>query len=176
MRKNHRLRDLTRMSLTVALLCICAWIALPGAVPFTLQSFAVFFALAYLGWRRALGTYAAYLALGAVGLPVFSGFQGGAAVLVGATGGYLLGFLLGIPLAGLLLGRAEKPSLGRQIAASAVALAVCYVFGTVWYWLLFLPGSGLAGVWSAALLCVLPYLLPDAAKLALAIGVAKRLS
>ena len=62
-------------------------------VPFTMQTFAVFLALGLLGGRR--GTYAVlvYLLLGMIGIPVFSGFRGGPGVLLGTTGGYILGFL-----------------------------------------------------------------------------------
>ena len=86
--------DLAYTALFTVLLTVCTWISVPvPPVPFTLQTFAVFAALGTLGGRR--GTYAvgAYLLLGLAGAPVFSGFQGGAGVLLGATGGYILGFL-----------------------------------------------------------------------------------
>ena len=84
--------DLAYTALFTVLLAVCTWISVPvPPVPFTLQTFAVFAALGTLGGRR--GTYAvgAYLLLGLAGAPVFSGFQGGAGVLLGATGGYILG-------------------------------------------------------------------------------------
>lgn len=91
-----RTLDLTYTALFAVLMAVCAWISIPvpkPMVPFSMQTFAVFAALAVLGGRR--GTYAvsAYLLLGAVGLPVFAGFRGGLSVLLGSTGGYLIGFM-----------------------------------------------------------------------------------
>ena len=82
--------------LMAALTAICAWIAIPifGTV-ITLQTFAICLALLTLGGKWGCVTICVYLALGAVGLPVFSGFQGGIGSLMGPTGGYLWVFLLG---------------------------------------------------------------------------------
>ena len=69
--------DLTLCGIFAALLAICAWITIPfAAVPFTLQTFCVFAALGLLGGKRGTIAIAVYLLLGAVGVPVFSGFQG----------------------------------------------------------------------------------------------------
>ena len=84
-----RTRDLARAALFAALIAICSWISIPTAVPFTLQTFAVFLALGVLGGKLGTLSVAVYLLLGAVGLPVFAGFQGGLGALLGATGGYL---------------------------------------------------------------------------------------
>lgn len=84
--------DLVYVALFSVLIAVCAWISIPATIPFTLQTFGIFAALTILGGRR--GTYATvvYLLLGAVGLPVFSGFQAGIGTLLGATGGFILGF------------------------------------------------------------------------------------
>ena len=84
--------DLAYVALFAVLIAVCAWISIPATIPFTLQTFGIFAALTILGGRR--GTYATvvYLLLGAVGLPVFSGFQAGIGTLLGATGGFILGF------------------------------------------------------------------------------------
>ena len=89
-----RTQELARAALFAALIAICSWISIPTAVPFTLQTFAVFLALGVLGGKLGTLSVAVYLLLGAVGLPVFAGFQGGLGALLGATGGYLAGFLL----------------------------------------------------------------------------------
>ena len=88
-----RTRDLTHIALFAVLMAVCAWITIPMTVPFTLQIFAVFAALATLGGRRGTYAVAVYLLLGAVGLPVGAGFQGGLGWLLGTTGGYIVGFL-----------------------------------------------------------------------------------
>ena len=81
-----RTRDLARAALFAALIAICSWLAIPTAVPFTLQTFAVFLALGVLGGKLGTLTVAVYLLLGAVGLPVFAGFQGGLGALLSGLG------------------------------------------------------------------------------------------
>ena len=91
MEKKISARDIAHIALFTALMAVCAWITIPFAVPFTMQTFAVMLAAAVLGTRRALLSLILYLALGTVGIPVFSGFTGGFGVLAGPTGGYLIG-------------------------------------------------------------------------------------
>ncbi|MDD7771112.1 biotin transporter BioY, partial [Suipraeoptans intestinalis] len=99
------LRRLIRISLAAAIICVVAPISIPvpvSPVPITLTTFILLVLVYVLGWKDALAGCALYLALGAFGLPVFSGFSGGLAKLTGPTGGYLLGFLLFILISGLL--------------------------------------------------------------------------
>ena len=96
--------DLVYTALCAALIAVCSWISVPAAVPFTLQTFAVFAALNLLGGKRGTTAVLVYILLGAVGLPVFSGFKGGPGVLLGTTGGYIIGFLF----TGLLFIFAER--------------------------------------------------------------------
>ena len=81
------LKGMILCALFAALMAVCSWITIPYVVPFTMQTFAVFVALDLLGWRGTLITVLVYMALGAVGLPVFSGFSGGVSHLIGPTGG-----------------------------------------------------------------------------------------
>ena len=67
------------IALMAVLISVCSWLSVPAAIPFTMQTYAVFTALLLLGGRRGSIAVAVYIALGAVGLPVFSGFAGGAA-------------------------------------------------------------------------------------------------
>jgi len=99
-----------------------------------------------------------------VGLQVFSGFQGGTGVLLGPTGGYLWGFLILC-----LCYWALKKPLG-DLVAMILGLLLCYVCGTVWFY--FVYGGSL---WAVLLKCVVPYLIPDALKLFLALTLRKRL-
>ena len=94
--------DLVYISLFSVLIAICAWIAIPSMVPFTLQTFGVMCTLGLLGGKRGTLAVLVYLLLGAVGIPVFSNFRGGIGMLVGSTGGYLLGFLFSALLYWLL--------------------------------------------------------------------------
>ena len=92
-RDNTKVLDLVYISIGAALIAICSWISIPTAVPFTLQTFAVFFVLLSLGGERGTLATLVYVLLGAVGVPVFAGFSGGIGILLGSTGGYIIGFL-----------------------------------------------------------------------------------
>ena len=91
---------IARCGLCIALLAVASYITIPlGPVPFTLQTLVIAMLPVALGGRDAVVTVALYLLLGALGLPVFSGFSGGIAALVGPTGGFLWGFLAGTAFA-----------------------------------------------------------------------------
>ena len=79
--------DMAYIGLFAVVIAICSWISIPTVVPFTLQTFAVFLAVAVLGGKRGTLSVIVYVLLGAVGLPVFSGFKGGIGVLLNTTGG-----------------------------------------------------------------------------------------
>ncbi|WP_251213227.1 biotin transporter BioY [Adlercreutzia murintestinalis] len=99
-----RARSCALVGLSTALIAVCSWFTIPiGPVPFTLQMFAIPFIICVLRPGEAIAAVAAYLALGAVGVPVFSGMRGGIGVLMGPTGGFLIGYLLGVILAVLVL-------------------------------------------------------------------------
>ena len=168
-----RTRDLTHIALFAVLIAVCAWITIPMTVPFTLQIFAVFAALATLGGRRGTYAVAVYLLLGAVGLPVGAGFQGGLGWLLGTTGGYIVGFLC-IALLYWLLTAKLGESLPVVIAACVLGLAVCYVFGTIWFIAVYARTTGPVGVMTALGWCVSPYVIPDLLKLVLAVTLSQR--
>ena len=93
MKRPFRLVDLCYMGICAALIAICSWISIPAAVPFTLQTFAIFCVLGLLGGKRGTVAIVVYILLGAVGIPVFTGFNAGLGALLGTTGGYILGFI-----------------------------------------------------------------------------------
>ena len=84
--------DLAYMALGAVIIAVCSWISIPTVVPFTLQTFAVFSVLGLLGGKRGTISVLIYILLGAVGVPVFAGFSGGFGVILGPTGGYIIGF------------------------------------------------------------------------------------
>ena len=172
---SSRLRtvDMAYIALFAVLMAVCAWITIPMTVPFTLQIFAVFAALVTLGGRR--GTYAVvvYLLLGAVGLPVGAGFQGGLGWLLGTTGGYIVGFLC-IALIYWLMTAKLGESLPVVVAACVLGLVVCYAFGTAWFLVVYARNSGPIGLMTALGWCVCPYIMPDLVKLALAVFLSRR--
>ena len=160
-----KLRNLVRCGCCAALMAVCAWLAVPvGDSSFTMQTFGLFLTLLLLGGGKGTAACIVYLLLGAVGLPVFSGFQGGPGVLLGPTGGYLWGFLVLC-----LCYWALKKPLG-ELVAMILGLLLCYVCGTVWFYVAY--GGNF---WAVLLKCVVPYLLPDAIKLLLALTIRKRI-
>lgn len=166
-------RDLSRIALCAAMIAVCAWITIPAAIPFTMQTFGVFLSLMLLGGKRGTAAIAVYVFMGCIGIPVFSGFRGGPSVLFGATGGYILGFLSSGLIFWLLTSIFGKTPLVQRLALFAGLLA-CYLFGTLWYMLIYSRDGSMD---LAALLaaCVVPYILPDGIKMFLAILLARKL-
>ncbi len=173
MNSKFRVVDLTYMAVGAALTAVCSWISIPSTVPFTLQTFAVFCVLSLLGGKRGTVSIIIYILLGAVGMPVFAGFTGGIGILLGTTGGYIIGFIL----MGLLFWLAEHffgNVLPVRIVSMLAGLLVCYAFGTGWFLWVYARQSGAIGIGTALSWCVLPFILPDLAKMALAVGIAGR--
>jgi len=171
---HSRTRSLIMISLSVALIAVCSWISVPTAIPFTLQTFAIFTILGLLGGRLGTTAIAAYLVMGLIGLPVFSGFSGGPAALFGATGGYLIGFLFMGLLYWLL-----THLFGTRLVLSGLfllaGLLLLYGFGSAWFLWVYL-GSGKAASFLTVLgWCVFPFALPDLLKLFIALAVVRRL-
>jgi biotin transport system substrate-specific component len=154
-----------------AFLTICAWISVPmGGISFTLQTFAVLLALGLLGGKWGGISILVYLLIGAMGVPVFSGFQGGFGVLFGATGGYLTGFLCSALVFWLIT--AIFPGKKGLSGAMLAVLPVCYLVGSCWYAWIYAPGTSFVSILS---ICVLPYIIPDVLKLALAFFLTQKL-
>ncbi|MDY5820244.1 MAG: biotin transporter BioY [Candidatus Borkfalkiaceae bacterium] len=168
-----KVRDMVRIALFVAIIAVCSWLTVQiPAVPFTMQTFAVFLACFMLGWWKALISVSIYVLLGLVGAPVFSGFRGGVSALVGPTGGYILGFIAQCLVYGLIticFGK-YRDNVFVKIGASVVGLAVLYTFGTLWYAFIYTNGTT-EQIYGILLKCVVPFIIPDLAKMALAYAV-----
>lgn len=169
-RRSFSLLEIVYIGICAALLAVCSQIYIPLPPPlvqFTMQTFAVFCTLELLGGKRGFCAILVFILLGAAGVPVFSGMQGGFSVLLGKTGGYIVGFLLTA-----LIYWAMTHFLGNKlwvrITALVTGLLVCYAFGTIWFIRIYTSQTGAVGVMTALGWCVLPYLLPDAAKMVLA--------
>ncbi len=160
-------KDMAYIALMAVLMSVCSWLSVPAAIPFTMQTYAVFTALLLLGGRRGSIAVAVYIALGAVGLPVFSGFAGGVGKLMGPTGGYIIGFVF-TGLCYWLFERLFGDKLWAKLIGLALGLAVCYVFGTVWFVQVYSATKPISYA-SALGICVFPFVLPDIAKMALAV-------
>jgi len=166
---------LAQCALFSALMCVCAWIAVPLAdFAFTLQTFGLFLTLGLLGGKKGSIVCLVYLLLGAVGLPVFSGFRGGLGALLGTTGGYILGFLAAALVYWCVTGLLGK-SLSIRLISLILGLFACYTFGTAWFLAVYLQGGTTIGLGAVLAKCVLPYLIPDGIKLVLALVLTERL-
>lgn len=158
----ERTKKLVYIALSTALIVAMSQISipLPSGVPLTLQTFAIAFAGFFLGWKFAFPAMLVYVALGAAGVPVFANFTGGAAKLVGLTGGFIWGFVVLAVLSGTGL---NKKGAVPAVAMSTVGLIVCHLLGITQYSLV----SGTA--WGASALAVsLPFIAKDFFSLLLA--------
>ena len=159
----------------VALQAVCALLCVPfSPVSVTMQTFAVFLAVYVLGAKRALTAVAVYIALGAVGLPVFAGFRGGIGVLAGPTGGYIVGFLFTALLGGVLTERAGQRRVPVFFSMFA-GLILCYAVGTAWFAVVYASSHGPVSVSFILGAAVLPFVIPDLIKIILAIELGRRL-
>ena len=156
------------------IMAICSWISIPAQVPFTLQTFAVFLAFGVLGGKRGTMAILVYILLGAVGIPVFAGFTGGIGVLMGNTGGYILGFL-GSALVMWALEKLPGKRSVIQIFSMIAGLLVCYTFGTLWFMTVYAGTTGKVGLVTVLGWCVIPFIIPDLIKIGLAYMLAGRI-
>ena len=173
--KSIRIRalDPAYIALGAVLITVCSWISIPTVVPFTMQTFAVFCVISLLGGKRGTASVILYLIIGAAGVPVFSRFTAGAGALLGATGGYLTGFVL-IGLIYWLAVRIFGKRIWVEAAAMVVGLAVLYFFGTLWVIAVYTRSTGSISVMTALSWCVFPFIIPDLLKMALALFVSHR--
>ena len=168
--KNSNARSLVFCALFTALIAVFSQLQLPiGPVPVSLATLGVMLCGLLLGWRHGALAVGAYILLGAVGVPVFAGFQGGVGRLAGPTGGYIAGYLFYALLSGLHMPLLQERFLGR-CALLLLGTAACYLLGTAW----FVHISG-RSVGESLALCVIPFLPGDAAKILLASFLAPRL-
>ncbi len=163
MNKLKKTQDLVLCALFAALTAVLSQIAIPiQPVPINLATFSVFMAGSVLGARRGAISQAVYVLLGAVGLPVFSSFTGGMGILFGPTGGYIFGYIAAAWLVGLLAAHCREKAY-LLILAMVAGLALCYLLGTAWY--IVITHTGFV---ESLLLCVVPFLPGDAAKILVA--------
>ena len=168
-------RDMIYIAMFAIIIAICSWISVPATVPFTLQTFGVFVTVGVLGGKRGSLSVLVYLLLGVIGVPVFAGFSGGLGVLLGSTGGYIIGFLFSALIMWgmeILFGKSNVVLVVSMI----VGLLVCYLFGTVWFMSVYARTTGPIGVMTALGWCVFPYIIPDGIKIVLAMILCKRMA
>lgn len=174
--------DIVVIAISAALITICSWISIQiGPVPVTLQTMAVLAVLLTAGGRRGTIAIAVYLALGAVGIPVFAGFKGGFAAFIGPTGGFLAGFLVAASvfwlLEKLVFERLMTSQLKRFIFGlvnSLIFEIVMYTVGVIWFMTVYAAQTGPVGLSVVLGWCVIPFILPDLIKIAAALVISSR--
>lgn len=167
-------RRLAYIGICVALIAVCSWITIPMVIPFTLQTFAIFFTLMTLGGKDGTIAIFIYILSGTIGLPVFSGFKGGLGVISGATGGYIFGFIF----SALIFWLFEKMSRGNKVVAviSIISgLIVCYFCGTLWYMKIFSDSGNRIGFFAVLTTCVFPFIIPDFVKITLSFIISNKI-
>lgn len=166
--------DIVYIAVFAVIMAICSWISIPAAVPFTMQTFGVFIAVGVLGGKRGSLSVLVFVLLGAIGIPVFANFSGGIGVLAGPTGGYIIGFLFSALLMWAMEKLPGKKSV-MQIVSMIAGLIVCYAFGTVWFVIVYGRMNGPIGFTAALASCVVPFIIPDIIKIALAYVLSRKL-
>jgi biotin transport system substrate-specific component len=161
---NARVRDAVLVAVGALFIYLTALVVVPHQpVPWTGQTFGVLFVGCALGFRRGFGAVALYVLLGVIGLPFFAQAQGGLDVIWGATGGYLIGFMVAGAIVGRLAELGWDRHIGGAIGAMLIGNAVIYAIGVPWLKTV----TGMS--WSDAIAAGLtPFVLWDAAKLAVA--------
>lgn len=161
--KKLSMYQMSTCAIMAALMCVLGPFSLPiGPVPVSLTNLVICVAVYLLGAKLSTVSVLLYLLLGAVGLPVFSGAQGGLGKIVGPTGGYLVGFIFLALIGGLIMEKVNFHIVWSAIGL-VIATAVLYVFGTVWFMILMKCDLGYAmGA------CVVPFIPLDLIKIVIA--------
>ena len=167
MKSNSKIREMTFIALFVAIISIVSQIAIPmpSTVPMTIQLLVIVFFGYFLGVRQGMIGIFLYIAIGAVGAPVFAGFRGGFYVLLGPTGGFIWGFILVV----LLCAIAAKTRLA--IVVGMISIMLCHFIGVIQF-------SFVAGIdmWVSFVAVSLPYIIKDIAFVPLAYLLYKKMS
>ena len=170
MKNGLKTRELVMCALFAALTAVCSQIQIPlPMVPINLALLAVVVAGGLLRPTAAALSQVVYVLMGLVGLPVFAGFSGGAAVLFGKTGGYIFGYILAAWLTAFLRTRLGG-GYWKRCLFMALSVLACYVFGTAWFMVITGMSLGLSLTY-----CVLPFLPGDAVKVLLGSFLVQRL-
>ena len=164
MSRKTKTLDMTTIAVMAALICVAGPLTIPaGPIPLSLATFAVYLAGSVLGRKKGTIAVGLYLLIGIIGVPVFSGFSGGFQKLAGVTGGYLIGYLPCAYMSGEGSEKREQIGWWYHPLMMIAGTALLYLVGTVNFMLH--TGNGLG---AALALCVVPFLIGDAVKIAAA--------
>ena len=173
-KKKLNTKDIVFIGVSAAIIAVCAFVTIPvGAVPVTLQTLGICLVAGLFGAKRGTVSVLVYILIGAIGVPVFSGFKGGIGVLAGATGGYIIGFIFTALIVGITSDKTKK--LWALLISMVGGIAVCYAFGTAWFMLVYSAEAKQMALSKTLALCVGPFIVPDLIKIAVAALLVNRL-
>lgn len=150
----------TMCALFVAFIAICSQIAIHiGLVPISMSLLAIFMAGLLLGTKCGTLSVIVYILLGITGIPVFAGAKGGFAIILGPTGGFLIGYILCAFIVGFVADRFNNKKI-IIVIGMVIATIICYVPGVLWYCII----TGNTFTMSLKL-CVVPFIPGDIIKI-----------
>lgn len=168
--KDGQIREMVKIALVAAVISILGPFSIPiGEVPVAFANLAILFGVYILGMKKGTVSCILYILLGLVGLPIFSGFQGGPAKLFGPTGGYIVGYIFMAAIAGFFIERWQDKYY-MQFIGLVLAIAALYTFGTIWY-----ANLSKCSFIHAFSICVLPFIFGDLIKIIIVIIAGTRL-
>lgn len=167
-------QDMVLIAVFTALTAVCSLVQIPaGPIPFTLQTFAVFTTGGLLGSKKGTIAIIIYILLGVIGIPVFAGGKSGPGVIVGPTGGYITGFIFTIIIIGMITKIFRKNKTWLNITMTFISMVlgdlVCFVIGTIQFMAVMETSLEVALGY-----CVIPFIIPDLIKMAVAVVVVNR--
>ena len=163
-------RDVVLIIAAVALVAVAAQVTIPWyPVPFTGQTFAVLLAAGVLGMWRATAAMALYMLVGIVGAPVFADQASGWSIIMGPTGGYIIGFIVGAAVIGFLAEKGADRNMVPMIGALLLGAVIIFTIGA--WWLAEYDFAGVRFGWANAYQTgVEPFILGDLLKLGIVAG------
>ena len=169
---HNRILSMVYCSLFTVIIALCSYITIPVGIPITLQTMGIFLALELLGGKKGTFSVLLYILLGAIGVPVFSGFRGGIGVLLSNTGGYIVGFIFLAVIYWVITSLLGSKTPARVLGMS-LGLFCCYFFGTLWFVIAYSDIKNMSEMIPVLQVCILPFIIPDIAKMFLSLGLRK---
>ena len=161
---NKTIQKISFISILAAMICVLSPWSIPiGSIPITLATFALYLIGGVTKKFDGLITILIYICIGIIGIPVFSSFRGGVGVILGVTGGYIVGYLPAVLIISFLTSINKKQFFWYPMSM-VLGTIICYLVGTIWY--MFQTENSF---WYALSICVVPFLVFDIIKIIIAI-------
>lgn len=161
MQKNSKIYSMCIIALFAAIICILSPFSIPiGIVPITFSNLIILLSIYILGYKKAAVSCIIYILMGLIGLPVFSNFSAGFGVILGPSGGFIIGFIPMVIIAGLIIEKTNKKIF--HLIGMVLGIISCYLIGTSWFCVVMDTNF-----FAALLICVVPFLLVDILKIVL---------